>query len=81
MESRIKICAGPGCKAWNSLTMANRLKKMEKKREVCLVPCMNKCGGGASVRLKDRGRIIKLKETKEVVDLLKNKIVALAKVS
>ena len=81
MATRIKICAGPGCKAWNSLTMANRLKKMEETREVCLVPCMNKCGGGASVRLKDRGRIIKLKETKEVAKLLKNKIVALAQVS
>ena len=80
MEPRIKICAGPGCKAWNSLTMASRLKKIGKAREICLVPCMNKCGGGASVRLKDRGRIVKLKETKEVVNLLKNKIVALAKV-
>ena len=81
MESSIKICAGPGCKAWNSLTMAKRLKKMDNKREVCLVPCMNKCGGGASVRLKDRGRIVKLKKAKEVVNLLKNKFVALANVS
>ena len=61
--------------------MANRLKKMEATREVCLVPCMNKCGGGASVRLKDRGRIIKLKETKEVAKLFETKIVAFAQVS
>ena len=81
MASRIKICAGPGCKAWNSETMASRLKQLGGARQVCLVPCMNKCGGGASVRLKDRGRIIKLRETKEVVNLLKNKIVALAEVS
>ena len=81
MATRIKICAGPGCKAWNSLTMASRLQQLQGAREVCLVPCMNKCGGGASVRLKDRGRIIKLKETKDVVNLLKNKIVALAEVS
>ena len=81
MASRIKICAGPGCKAWNSESMASRLKQLRGAREVCLVPCMNKCGGGASVRLKDRGRIIKLRETKEVVNLLKNKIVALAEVS
>ena len=70
MATRIKICAGPGCKAWNSLTMANRLIKMEETREVCLVPCMNKCGGGASVRLKDRGRIIKLKETKKIENIV-----------
>ena len=81
MSQKIKICAGPGCKAWNSETMASRLKQLQGAHEVCLVPCMNKCGGGASVRLKDRGRIIKLKETKEVVNLLKNKIVALAQVS
>ena len=78
MASKIKICTGPGCKAWNSETMASRLKQLEGEREVCLVPCMNKCGGGASVRLKDRGRIIKLRETKEVAKLLEIKVVALA---
>ena len=81
MANKIKICTGPGCKAWNSLTMATRLKNLQGAREVCLVPCMNKCGGGASIRLKDRGRIIKLKETKDVAKLLKNRIVALANVS
>ena len=81
MKTRIKICAGPGCRAWNSETMANRLKQLQGAREVCLVPCMNKCGGGASVRLKDRGRIIKLRETKEVARLRKTKVVALAEVS
>ena len=81
MASKIKICTGPGCKAWNSETMASRLKQLGVARQVCLVPCMNKCGGGASVRLKDRGRIIKLRETKEVVNLLKNKISALAQAS
>ena len=81
MATRIKICAGPGCKAWNSETMARRLKDLQGAREVCLVPCMNKCGGGASVRLKDRGRIIKLKETKEVAKLFETKIVAFAQVS
>ena len=80
MSTKIKICAGPGCKAWNSETMARRLKDLQGAREVCLVPCMNKCGGGASIRLKDRGRVIKLKETKDVAKLLKNRIVALAKV-
>ena len=80
MSNKIKICTGPGCKAWNSMTIACRLKKLQGSHQVCLVPCMNKCGGGASVRLKDRGRIIKLKETNDIVGLLKNKIVALAQV-
>ena len=81
MEIRIKICAGPGCRAWNSENMASKLKQLKGPKGVCLVPCMNKCGGGASIRLKDRGRIIKLREAKEVAQLLKNKIVALAQVS
>jgi len=81
MATKIKICVGPGCKAWNSETMASRLKKLQSPREVSLVSCMNKCGGGVSVRLKDRGRIIKLREVKQVVKLLKRKFVALAKVS
>ena len=81
MATKIKICHGAGCRAWNSETMAVRLKQLQGASEICLVPCMNKCGGGASVRLKDRGRIIKLKETKEVAKLLKNKIVAFAQVS
>ena len=80
MTTRIKICAGPGCKAWNSETIAHSLRKIAGGREVCLVPCMNKCGGGASVRLKDRGQIIKLRETKEMVRLLESKVVALADV-
>lgn len=70
MADKIKICAGAGCKAWNSETMARRLMRVKGAGEVCLVPCMNKCGGGASVRLKDRGRVIKLRETKEVAGLL-----------
>ena len=78
MATKIKICAGPGCKAWNSETMANRLKQLKGAREVCLVPCMNKCGGGASIRLKDRGRIIKLREKKDMAKLLEIKVVALA---
>ncbi len=70
MANKIKICTGAGCKAWNSETMAQRLRKMKGTDQVCLVPCMNQCGGGASIRLKDRGKILKLRETKEVAHLL-----------
>ncbi|MZG54828.1 MAG: hypothetical protein F3743_07825 [Nitrospinae bacterium] len=80
MTEKIKICAGPGCKAWNSETMAHRLQKMQGNGKVCLVPCMNKCGGGASIRLRDRGKIIKLRETKEVAQLMDPNKVALAAV-
>jgi len=32
---------------------------------------MDKCGGGASIRLKDRGKIFKLREMVEVTKLIK----------
>jgi len=71
MTTRIKICTGPGCRAWGSERMAQRLKKMPGAGEVCLVSCMDKCGGGASIRLKDRGKIFKLREMVEVTKLMK----------
>jgi len=78
MANKIKICAGAGCKAWNSENMANRLKQMQG--DVCLVPCMKQCGGGASVRLKARGKVLKLRETEEVAHLLNSNAGALAAV-
>jgi len=73
MSEKIKICIGPGCKAWGSELMALRLKKMGKVNEIKLVSCMNKCGGGVSIRLKDRGKIYKLREMEEVTKLVKRK--------
>lgn len=80
MANKIKICAGAGCKAWNSENMAHRLKQMQGTGEVCLVPCMKQCGGGASVRLKARGKVLKLRETEEVAHLLNSNAGALAAV-
>ena len=74
MTTRIKICTGPGCRAWGSERMAQRLTKMPGAGEVCLVSCMDKCGGGASIRLKDRGKIFKLREMVEVTKLIKGDV-------
>jgi len=38
---------------------------------------MNKCGGGTSVRLRDRGKIFKLRDNDEVVSLLKGETASL----
>ena len=35
-----------------------------------MVTCMDKCGGGVSVRLKDRGKVFKLRENSELVDVI-----------
>ncbi len=71
MTNKIKICKGPGCKAWNSEGIASQLSQTPSNR-VCLVPCMKRCGGGASVRLKDRAEVLKLRETAEVAFLLES---------
>ncbi len=79
-EMKIKICMGPGCKAWDSDKMVNKLRQMQVVGEVCIVPCMNKCGGGCSIRLKDRGKVIKLKEERALRILLNSKKANLAQV-
>jgi len=71
MLRRIKICTGPGCRAWDADFMAKRLKIMDKKNQILTVTCMDKCGGGCSVRLKDRGKVYKLRERSELVNLVK----------
>jgi len=71
MLRRIKICTGPGCRAWDADFMAKRLRIMDKKSEILTVTCMDKCGGGCSVRLKDRGKVFKLRERSELVYLVK----------
>ena len=74
MIKRIKICTGPGCRAWDAELMAKRMIDEKNTPEVLIVTCMNKCGGGASVRLKDRGKIFKLREMAEVTKLIKGKV-------
>ena len=71
MIKRIKICTGPGCRAWGAEVMAQRLRIMDKTSEILVVKCMNKCGGGCSVRLKDRGKVFKLRDKDELPYLIK----------
>ena len=71
MIKRIKICTGPGCRAWDAEFMANRLKVMDKSCVISVVTCMDKCGGGASVRLKDRGKVFKLRDRSELINVIK----------
>jgi len=70
MSKIIKICKGPGCKAWNSEYMAKKFSNTQGSQGVCLVPCMEKCGGGVSVQLGENGEVIKLRETDEVTNLI-----------
>jgi hypothetical protein len=69
MSKIIKICKGPGCKAWNSEYMVKKFRHTQGSQGVCLVPCMEKCGGGVSVQFEDDGEVMKLREIDEVAHL------------
>ena len=72
MSNKIKICNGAGCKAWNSEYMAKEFSNTRGSKAVCLVPCMEKCGGGVSIQFEGNGEVLKLRETYEVVRLIES---------
>ncbi|NIQ03105.1 MAG: hypothetical protein GWM98_24215 [Nitrospinaceae bacterium] len=61
MESRniIKICKGPGCRAWGADGLYSGLKAQSagavEQPKVCSSKCMNRCGGGTTVELVSSG--------------------------
>lgn len=73
-ESNIQICEGPGCKAWSSDRIASEFRAVLEGRDleeinVCRVPCMNKCGGGVSVRVNSKHQIMKFKELDDLLTI------------
>jgi hypothetical protein len=74
-EQNVKICKGPGCKAWSSDQIANELLEIREELglnevRVCRVPCMKVCGGGTSIRVNGKREIVKLKQAEEVLGAL-----------
>lgn len=61
MKSRkiIKVCQGPGCRAWGAEGLYSGLKAQSEetgdKPKVCSTKCMNRCGGGTTVELVSSG--------------------------
>lgn len=56
----VSICTGAACKAWDSEKIVEKLYRGErlcrgKRLRVCRVGCLNRCGGGASVRVDSCG--------------------------
>jgi hypothetical protein len=70
MSKTIKICKGPGCKAWKSINMASKIRGLKGFKGICLVSCMDKCGGGVSVKLEDNDEVIKLRNLDEIKYLI-----------
>ena len=74
-EQKVKICKGPGCKAWSSDRIARELLEIREALDlnevrVCRVPCMKVCGGGASIRVNRKRNIVKLKHAEDVLGAL-----------
>lgn len=74
-EKNVKICKGPGCKAWSSDRIARELLEISEGLDlndvrVCRVPCMKVCGGGASIRVNGKRKVVKLKQAEEVLSVL-----------
>ncbi len=68
-EFTIKVCQGPGCKAWGAegllKELVNRtgIKSSKNGKKVCGAPCMNRCGGGTSVLVGDDQSFMKIRES------------------
>ena len=73
-EQNVKICKGPGCKAWSSDRIAQELLEIREalgleRVRVRRVSCMKVCGGGASARVNAKSKIVKLKEVDDVLNI------------
>ncbi len=67
----IKVCSGPGCRAWASEKIALELEGMEWEGvKVCRVACMKKCGGGATVQMAPSNEVLKMRTFEEALDAL-----------
>lgn len=74
-EQNVKVCKGPGCKAWSSDRIARELLEIRESLDlehikVCRVPCMKVCGGGASLRVNAESKVVKMKEVDDVLNIL-----------
>jgi NADH:ubiquinone oxidoreductase subunit E len=65
----IKVCQGPGCRAWGAQGLIRRIKALSEgvseKPRVCSSACMNRCGGGTSVEVVSRQTFVKIKNSPE----------------
>ncbi len=70
----IKVCQGPGCRAWGAQGLIQRIKDLSQgtreKPRVCSSACMNRCGGGTSVEVVSRRTFVKIKNSPEQLQSL-----------
>jgi NADH:ubiquinone oxidoreductase subunit E len=67
----IKVCSGPGCRAWASEKIVRELEGVEMERvTICRVACMKKCGGGATVQVTPSNEVLKMRTFEEALEVL-----------
>jgi len=71
----VKVCNGAGCKAWASQELIHELARIEGEfgagvKLVKPVSCMNKCGGGISVKSKTCKSILKFRKLTSALNVL-----------
>ena len=73
LSSKLMVCSGPGCKAWDSEKVLSLVRDSiggDQNIHPCTMECTNNCGGGVSVGMSNSGKIIKLREPSDVLSLL-----------
>ena len=69
----IKVCNGAGCNAWDAQDILRDLPEnvadFLENVKVCEVSCLNSCGGGVSVQVKEGNEnIIKIRKPYQALD-------------
>ncbi len=75
VQEEVRVCSGVGCRAWSSEKIARELAELqeifgETGYKVSQVPCMKKCGGGASIQITSCERIQKFRKPEDALDVL-----------
>ena len=77
LKDRVKVCTGPGCKAWGSEKILQRLreksKSYKKKISVVTTSCHDNCGGGVTVKINLCEKPVKIRTTNQIWRLIINK--------
>ena len=66
------VCSGPGCKAWESERVLSLIRWWNEgtpnrgEVKVCAVSCMNRCGGGVSIKTSSHDQIFKIRSLEEI---------------
>lgn len=74
--NQVKICKGPGCRAWESEKLLSLLLEScegsapETRIQASSAPCLRRCGGGISVEILPHKRVLKFRGPQAMLQAL-----------